>query len=177
MGGKRKTFLSVVALLGLSCALPYQSLADGPDTVELDSLADLYEAVSFDHAAHVDLTEGDCATCHHHTTGVPTKDENCIRCHSNSGEADVVACRDCHAKNRFSAEYLAKLESSPNLFHVDKPGLKGAYHQLCLGCHTEMEAPNGCQDCHARTDAGDAIFHAGKYAPKPGKKKHGGHEE
>lgn len=173
MGGKRKTFLSVVALLGLSCALPYQGLADGPDTVELDSLANLYEAVSFDHAMHVDLTEGNCAKCHHHTTGTPPTEANCLRCHKNSGEADVVACRDCHAEKRFEVKYLADLEANHTLYHVDKPGLKGAYHQNCMGCHTEMGAPTGCQDCHSRNDEGDKFFSAGKYAPKPGKEKAG----
>jgi hypothetical protein len=29
-----------------------------------------------------------------------------------------------------------------------------------MGCHEEMDGPTGCQDCHARTEAGDEFYHA-----------------
>jgi hypothetical protein len=138
---------------------------EGPDMVEIDILAQLYEPVAFDHLMHVDAAEGNCATCHHHTTGTPVEDENCIKCHANSGEADEVACQGCHAAKRFDADYLKKIEEDNTLYHVDRMGLKGAYHTKCMNCHNEMGAPTGCQDCHARTEAGDKVFHAGAYAP------------
>ena len=148
---------------------------DAPDEAVLDQLASLYEPVVFDHAAHVDIVANDCSICHHHTTGKPTTNSRCMKCHANSGPAAEVACHDCHPQNRFSAEYLRRLESDVERYHKDKPGLKGAYHRLCMGCHAEVGGPTGCQDCHARTDAGDKEFHAGNYAPAETDTKHTGH--
>lgn len=141
---------------------------EGPTTATLATLADLFEPVSFDHAMHVDVAGNDCAICHHHTTGTPVTDEQCARCHKNSGEAASVACRDCHPANPFSAEYLQTIADSPLLYHIDKPGLKGAYHRKCLGCHKEMGAPIECENCHTRTEKGDAFYRSGKFAPAPG---------
>lgn len=170
--------LKIALGLILTVILSFGSLTDcrameGPDSVELDSLAQLYEPVAFDHAMHVEATEQNCATCHHHTTGTPVVDKNCARCHANSGEADQVACQECHPAKRFEAEYLNQLASDNTLYHVGKVGLKAAYHLKCLGCHEEAGAPTGCQDCHKRNDAGDKLFHAGQYAPAPGKKSAG----
>jgi hypothetical protein len=131
-------------------------------------MAQYYAPVEFGHAMHVELLGDDsCATCHHHTVGTPLVDENCKRCHATSLEADSAACRDCHPVKRFSAEYLEEMETNVNLYHEDKPGLKGAFHQRCLGCHQEMDAPVDCSACHARTEDGDKFFHAGTYAPAP----------
>lgn len=142
--------------------------AQGPDTVVLDTMAQYYAPVEFAHAMHVELLgEDSCATCHHHTVGTPLVDENCKRCHATSREPGSAACRECHPVKRFSAEYLAEVESNIHLYHLDKPGLKGAFHQRCLGCHLEMKAPADCQVCHSRTDEGDKLFQAGKYAPAP----------
>jgi hypothetical protein len=140
---------------------------DPPRFVELDSLSHLYEGVTFDHELHEGLGES-CAVCHHHGTGAPVQDANCARCHSNAQKAKVVTCKECHSLDSFSAESLRIKESNPLLYHRDTPDLKAAYHQNCLGCHMEMGAPTGCQDCHVRTDAGDAMFRAGAYAPKGG---------
>jgi hypothetical protein len=174
MSGKRRKIIGVMAAMALTIPLPGGAYGMGPDTVELGSLANHYEPVSFDHAMHVELAE-DCSTCHHHTTGTPPLNPDCLRCHARSGEGEAVACKDCHPADRFGTEYMARLASDPGIYHVGKPGLKGAYHQNCLGCHTEMGAPAGCQDCHARTEAGDAFFYSGNYAPAPGKAVGGGH--
>jgi len=136
--------------------------ADAPETVEIDSLAKLYNGVHFDHAMHTEIAS--CGQCHHHTTGDKVTDPNCVRCHAKSGEADTVACRDCHSRERFSKEDLSKLDN-PHLYHIDKPGLKGAYHLNCVECHQKMGGPTGCQDCHGMTAAGEQMFHAGKHAP------------
>lgn len=136
-----------------------------PDTIQIDSLSHLYGPVNFEHAMHTEIA-GSCAVCHHHGTGAPVEDPNCARCHSNSQKTQVVACRECHPVEPFSAEYLHQQELDVNRYHRDKPGLKAAYHLNCLGCHQKMDGPTGCQDCHVRTDAGDAFFHAGAYAPK-----------
>lgn len=142
---------------------------DRPVSVQLSVMANLYEPVIFDHAMHVEITESKCASCHHHTLSTPASDERCVRCHNDNRGADKVACGDCHVAERFAADYLRHLESSPLLFHVDKPGLRGAFHRKCLGCHTASGAPTGCQDCHRRNDKGDAFYRAGKYAPEAGK--------
>ncbi len=138
-----------------------------PESLELQSLSELYEGVSFDHLLHMDMV-GNCAACHHHGTGDPVEDENCARCHSYSKDTEVVSCGSCHPLEPFSPEYLREKEMDANRYHRDMPGLKAAYHQSCLGCHNEMGGPTGCQDCHPRTEAGDALFRAGAYAPESG---------
>ena len=170
-----KYLLGGAVTMLMSLFLFQNSMAiEGPDSVEIDALAQLYEPVAFDHVMHVEVVGDDCAACHHHSTGTPVTDSKCAKCHADSGPTDEVACQECHPVKRFEAEYLKKLDDDNSLYHVGKPGLKGAYHLKCMGCHQEMGAPNGCQDCHARTDAGDKVFHSGNYAPAPGKKSAGG---
>jgi hypothetical protein len=133
--------------------------ADYPDQIMLDNMADLFEGVAFDHELHADLGE-DCAVCHHHTTGTGTTDERCVRCHADSPETANVACQDCHVAAPFSAQQINQDALDLYQYHVDKPGLKAAYHWNCMGCHEAMDGPTGCQDCHVRTAAGDAFYHA-----------------
>lgn len=152
--------LILVGLLSFQFPAGTGAVETGPDAVKLDTLADLYEPVEFDHSMHVDMVEGKCATCHHHTTGEAPVETRCKECHRAGEPADVVACRDCHPVLRFSAEYLHEMDENPQRYHLDKPGLKGAYHRKCLGCHQENGGPTGCQDCHARTKAGDIMFRA-----------------
>jgi len=147
---------------------PAAHAMEGPETATLDTLTNLFEAVSFNHAMHVDVAANDCSVCHHHTTGTKVTDERCARCHKNSGETSSVACRDCHPADPFSAEHLQKIADAPLLYHIDQPGLKGAYHRKCLGCHKEMGAPSECEACHKRTEKGDAFYRSGKFAPAAG---------
>lgn len=151
--------LAVMVLLGLGLA-PFQAGAV-PEIVQIDELSELFEGVSFDHSLHTMIVE-DCAVCHHHTTGTGVQDPECAKCHSNSPGVEQVACRDCHEANPFSAGNLQEDGTSGKAdYHLDRLGLKGAYHQSCLGCHRQMGAPTDCQDCHARTPAGDAFYHEG----------------
>ena len=174
MSGKRKTICGMMMVLLFTCLCVLGGSAVGQETVELGSIAQYYEPVEFDHEMHSGLIEEDeCAICHHHTVGTPVSDPVCIRCHESSGEAESVACRDCHPLKRFSAEYLAKLDEDITLYHVEKPGFQGAIHQCCIGCHIENDAPIGCQDCHARTEEGDKFYHSGKYAPTSSGKSSG----
>ncbi len=161
--------LLLFLVLSVSCyAMDY------PDEVEIDSLANLYEGVVFDHAMHVDATEN-CSECHHHTTGTGVVNEYCAKCHEGNVEMDTVSCQDCHSADPMSAENLHKTQKG-YVYHDDKPSLKAAYHLKCLGCHREVDGPTGCEDCHAKTDAGEKFYHSGKYAPEEGANKHGEEE-
>ncbi len=175
MRTRKKMFYATLALAVGSLLLwpePGSAMdaADAPETVEINSLAKLYSGVNFNHAMHTEIAT--CVECHHHTTGGEVSDPNCIRCHANSGEASTVTCKDCHSADRFSKDDLKTLDN-PQLYHIDKPGLKSAYHLNCVGCHQKTGGPTGCQDCHTMTEAGEKMFQTGKHAPtgNPG----GGH--
>ena len=163
-------------LVVLAVSLPFSGQArnlDLPDVVILDKLVNLYGSSEFDHEYHTEITD-DCTLCHHHTVGIPATDENCGRCHNTENVLEKIACSDCHSAEPFSADHLSQKEAETHLFHTDKPGLKAAYHLNCLNCHVEMGGPEGCEDCHERSDEGDAFYHSGKYAPKgmEGKSNH-----
>ena len=157
---KRVLLLSGCLLLALSAYA-----MEPPDSIKIDVLSNLFQGVEFNHQMHVDLAQ-DCSVCHHHTTGTGTVNPDCAKCHNTMEEQATVACGDCHLADPFSAAALQEKEAA-NRYHVDVYGLKGAYHRNCMGCHEKMDGPTGCQDCHARTDAGDAFYHSGKYAPPP----------
>lgn len=133
--------------------------SDVPDQVMLDSMAELFAGVPFDHTMHTELGE-DCAVCHHHTTGTGTSAERCMNCHADSPATTPVACTECHVSAPFSAEQINRDALDRYQYHVDKTGLKAAYHWSCLGCHEAMDGPTGCRECHARSAAGDAFYHA-----------------
>lgn len=145
-----------------------------PDTVQLNSLSQLYSGVEFDHAMHASLADG-CATCHHHTTGSAPLKQECTHCHAAGQASAKIACGACHGKETFSAQYLREKDLDGPRYHTDKLALKGAYHQSCMGCHQDMGGPTGCQDCHSRNETGDAFYHAGNFAPSGGKAGGAGH--
>ena len=163
-------FLLVAAVPGASLGLSV------PDTVTMNSSGKLYEQFQFDHAKHIKVTK-ECSDCHHHTTGTLVEDPNCIRCHRNSGQSKDVSCRGCHTKDPFSAQGIKERDSNPHIYHLDKPGAKGALHQSCIGCHTKgKKGPVACTACHKKKKEGDAFYNSGEFTPKkkPGS-GHGGH--
>lgn len=151
--------LLLSSILAVSCYA-----MDSPDEVEIDVLANLFEGVVFDHAMHVAATEG-CADCHHHTTGTTVLNEYCAKCHEGKEEMDAVSCQDCHSDDPVSPENLHN-PTVDYFYHDDKPNLKAAYHLNCLGCHREVDGPTGCEDCHAKTEAGDKFYRSGEFAPE-----------
>lgn len=153
--------LSLAIILGAG-SLPAFA-GDTPVTVELNGRGTYYGSFTFDHALHEGV--GTCADCHHHATGGGATDPLCVECHKNSPAAVTVACSGCHAEEPYSAGTLQSLAARTFQYHVDKPGLKGAMHRNCLGCHEAMEGPTGCIDCHERTVAGDD-FYAGTLGEK-----------
>jgi hypothetical protein len=169
----------IVAMLLAFAPQPECRAMEGPDSVQIDSIAQLFGPVTFDHSMHVGVAENGCADCHHHTTGTPVKDPLCAKCHAKSGAAAEVSCQGCHVAKRFDADNLKRISEDNKLYHTDKVGLKAAYHIRCMGCHEEVGAPVGCTDCHQRVEAGDQYYRSGKFAPPPPAKgshsAHGGH--
>lgn len=173
-----KTLRIIMGLLLAGGVLPLAGPAAAqttrpPQRIQLDSLSRYFAGVDFDHAGHVDLAE-DCSVCHHHTTGAASSDPNCGRCHATGSGSGSVSCQGCHPAEPFSAAYLQRQSEDSGRYHLDKPGLKAAYHRNCLDCHEVSGGPTGCQDCHLRTAAGDALYRAGRFAPqaRPGRTEH-----
>ena len=128
---------------------------EAPTSVTIDFLQDLYGPVDFDHQMHAESYA--CNACHHHTTGDGTQDNTCAKCHANSAAADDVSCSDCHQQNKTATVSHASPTEGTS-YHIDKPGIKGALHLQCLGCHQTDDGPTGCQDCHAFSQAGRKRF-------------------
>jgi len=57
----------------------------------------------------------------------------CSNCHHYSPKGKFPPCRDCH--------------SQPQT--MGQPGLKGAYHRQCMGCHRDWSHSTACANCHA----------------------------
>lgn len=93
---------------------------------QLSNLSDLYDPVFFAHKLHAEMGEmgAGCSVCHHY---------------SPAGE--MLACRECHGL----------VANGQNL---RQPGLKGAYHRQCLGCHREWSHDTACEACHAQKRPG-----------------------
>lgn len=160
-----KTLSAVLAAAAATLLLAGPiSARELPQVITLDSMTEYFEGVTFDHAMHVEAAET-CSTCHHHTAGEPAVPQ-CASCHQVP-RATTAACQSCHPAQPFSAEYLREREKDRGRFHVDKPGLKAAYHLNCMGCHEEVGGPTGCEDCHQRTEAGEALYRTGSHAPSP----------
>ena len=121
-----------------------------PEMVALDSMSNLYEGVSFDHALHDSYAS--CAECHHHVAGHPSADPSCTGCHRFGAVVGMVDCKSCHLPDRFSSKLLS-VKRNRSRYHIDIVGLAGAYHLNCLGCHLSLTAgPTGCVDCHQRKE-------------------------
>ncbi|MCP4112097.1 MAG: cytochrome c3 family protein [Desulfobacteraceae bacterium] len=109
-----------------------------PEKVVIKDMADKYGPVDLPHRKIVlklvnDIKDNKLANYFHSEKGTV-----CQGCHHNSPVSEKPPrCVNCHGKP-FD-------ESS-----MFKPGLMGAYHIQCMGCHKEMglEKPVGCTDCH-----------------------------
>jgi hypothetical protein len=116
--------------------------ADIPENVVIKDLVDQYEQVMLPHRKIVSsLIEGmngskqasQLAAYFHNNAGTV-----CQGCHHHSPESQKPPkCGHCHG-NPFDEGNLMK------------PGLLGAYHQQCMGCHEAMEIkkPKECVECH-----------------------------
>jgi hypothetical protein len=64
--------------------------------------------------------------------------DDCVTCHHHSDSGETPACKECHG-----APFDPK--------NLNMPGLKGAYHLQCMGCHQQTDSgPTGCTECHGK---------------------------
>lgn len=113
---------------------------DIPEKVIIKELSDKYEPAEMPHRKIVttlmkNIGKNKLAGYFHTDAGTI-----CQSCHHNSPlSKKPPRCGSCHGK--------AFDES-----HVFRPGLKGAFHQQCMGCHgvlkLEKPASTACADCH-----------------------------
>ena len=110
-----------------------------PEKVEIAALSKEYMASSFPHKKVVDaiiarVEKSPMANVFHvDQAGL------CMGCHHNSPKTlDPPKCASCHSKNSAGEDGM--------------PGLKGAYHGQCIGCHQKMEVASviatDCVKCH-----------------------------
>lgn len=151
-----RTLLAVLAATACQAATNWE--VEAPEQLVLDRLGKLYGPVHFDHQLHADYAA--CVECHHHTTGAPPSDPHCLNCHDGTQEFSDVSCSSCHAADPYAE---TDRKSTPEVrYHLDIPGLKGAYHLSCLGCHQAVGAgPTECADCHQLTPEGEAFYRTG----------------
>ena len=110
---------------------------DIPETIAIKDLSDKYEPVNFPHRKIVkalvnNIKNNKIANYFHAENGTI-----CQGCHHNTpASKQPPKCVSCHAK----------LQVKESL----TPGIMGAYHMQCIGCHKEMgmEKPVSCTDCH-----------------------------
>ncbi len=152
----KTAMMVLITLWMVSSAPPVTAMdpEDAPESVTLDYLEELYESVEFDHMTHAEMFS--CADCHHHTTGDSATDDSCIRCHASPETADDVSCSGCHEEKQSGKARTS--DGSNNIYHIDKPSLKGALHLQCMGCHQAESGPVECLDCHSFTAAGEERF-------------------
>jgi len=139
---KKKIVLIAVCILLISFF--YVAVKADSGLVRLDNISNIYEAVQFDHAKHISITDN-CSTCHHEHPGNSLL---CMDCHSinkstfrDSVGRSFIACKSCH--------------DTPDRDNPGMPGLKTAYHRVCFDCHRGMgnvgSEPSGCTEiCHAK---------------------------
>jgi octaheme c-type cytochrome (tetrathionate reductase family) len=112
--------------------------------------------VRFSHRLHDSFTGGDCGVCHHRVTfdeedrfGVGLQELHsmmeirlggaCSSCHGDFADNTPHGCAHCHSR-----------PNQPD--DPARPGLKGAFHRQCIGCHRQhpetANAPTACDSCH-----------------------------
>ncbi|MDY6971595.1 MAG: cytochrome c3 family protein [Thermodesulfobacteriota bacterium] len=126
---------------------------DIPEKVIIKELVDKYEGVEFPHRKIIhtlinNIKDNTLASYFHVEKNTP-----CRSCHHNSpGDVKPPRCVSCHGKPFDEADLL-------------RPGMKGAYHQQCIGCHKAMgiEKPNAtdCTECHKERTKPEKVFSGG----------------
>lgn len=100
------------------------SLKEAPPEITIDVLSNKFGPVKFNHGKHAAhaMMQKGCETCHHHNPG-----------------DKIVPCSQCHQPGTPTA-------------NSNKPTLKGALHQQCIGCHKTWDKSwqdrTDCSSCH-----------------------------
>ncbi len=120
---------------------PAVPLGDVDETVVIGTDAGQYKAVRLPHrkmfAALRQAAVGSRLANRFHNGEITL----CGGCHHNSTVGlKPPPCASCHNRPDVAANPLM-------------PGLRGAYHQQCIGCHQTMEIKKtGCTDCHEKNE-------------------------
>ena len=142
MSAERKAAVAVELLDSRAVATANLSDSDIPEVVEIKDLVDQFQSAKFPHRKIVRALEkkvkddklaavfhGDmltlCQGCHHHSPASKTP-PRCVTCHSKTQVTETGF----------------------------RPGLKGAFHKQCMGCHEAMKlekpADTACVECHKK---------------------------
>jgi DnaJ-class molecular chaperone len=124
-GGKEKKGFSVDA-------------DDIPGMIMIGGLSEKYEAARFPHRLIIDELKEHVRKSRIATHFHGGDDMICAGCHHHSPPGQIPPrCGSCHGEP-FDEKNLSM------------PGLTGAYHQQCMGCHQEMglHEINTCTSCH-----------------------------
>jgi hypothetical protein len=117
--------------------------SDVPDSVVISVLSKEYEPAVMPHGKIVEKLRGYIRENRIATHFHGSEDVLCQGCHHHGSIGERPAlCENCHGLPFDEA-------------NVHKPGLYGAYHRQCLGCHQSMslENPTDCEGCHAKKEA------------------------
>lgn len=119
---------------------------DIPEKVIIQELSDKYEPVELPHRKIVHTLQDNIKDSKLAGYFHAEKGSICQGCHHNSPlDKKPPRCASCHGKP-FDGR---------NIF---RPGIKGAYHQQCMGCHgvLNLDRPKStrCIDCHKEKKQG-----------------------
>jgi hypothetical protein len=113
-----------------------------PDTVTIRALSTRYPPVKMPHRKIVtklsDYVKNNKIAAHFHGGEAAV----CQGCHHHGAVGrNPALCENCHGEPFRKSELFV-------------PGLKGAYHRQCLGCHLSMglQAVSNCTVCHGDID-------------------------
>jgi hypothetical protein len=113
-----------------------------PETVSINVLKEKYEEVILPHKKIIAVLQKNINNSELAKRFHQKEDMLCQGCHHNSPAGQSPAlCMSCHS--------LASQERTKNM-----PAILGAYHQMCIGCHQEMnlEHLTSCTACHAKKE-------------------------
>lgn len=123
-----------------------------PESVIIAQLSNEYQPVKFPHAEHMKKL----------LNGIGRSAPSLLAMH------EQAACQSCHHNSPASATPPLCVTCHPKTLPVgvvlpdDRPLLKAAYHQKCMGCHTLMQTTKPlateCVQCHALRQPGESVF-------------------
>ncbi|MGD8845510.1 MAG: cytochrome c3 family protein [Desulfobacteraceae bacterium] len=135
---EHEALLARLALQETDRVIPTDLKGDIPETVTIQRLSKEYEAVKLPHRQIINSLMGrmkdNRLSGHFHNE----QDAICQGCHHHSPASDKPPqCANCHPRQWD--------EKRPSM-----PGILGAYHLQCMGCHKKMEIekPAECIECH-----------------------------